>query len=161
MVDGWLVILNTTSVTCLLNPDYLNFPVCGWHWYFLFFFNLHLSITNKHLYCLSKLSRFMTNGFNFVKRCHHISERPVLKQRCTSTSNQRAARLTQTNGCCWRVVKGTELDSGEISVTHLQVISESVHASLTATVIIAAGWSRGSRLQCECAKQTFNATLEF
>lgn len=102
----------------------------------------------------------MTNGFNFLRRCHHISERPILKQRCTSTSNQRAARHIQTNGFCWRVVKETELDSGEISVAHLQVISESVHASLTATVLIAAGWNRGSRLQCECAKQTFNATLE-
>lgn len=73
----------------------------------------------------------------------------------------RRVRPAQTNGCCWCAVKETELDSGEISVAHLQVICESVHASLTATVIIAAGWSRGSRLQCECAKQTFNATLEF
>lgn len=128
--------------------------MCGWHWYLLFFFNLHPSIKSKHLHCLSKLSHFMTNRFNFVKQCHHVSERS------TSTSNQSAARHAQTHGCCWRAVKGTELYSGEISVAHLQVISESVHASLTATVLIAARWSHGSRLQCECAKQTFNATLE-
>ncbi len=102
----------------------------------------------------------MTNRFNFVKQCHRVSERPILKQRCTSSSNQSAARRAQTNGCCWHAVKGTELDSGEISVAHLQVISESVHASLTATVLIAARWSHGSRLQCKCAKQTFNAALE-
>lgn len=122
---------------------------------FLVFLNLHLSIMSKHLHCLSKLSRFMTNGFHFVRRCHHISDRPILKRRCSSTSNRHAARHVQTNGFCWRVVKGTELDSGEISVAHLQDISESVHASLTATVLIAAGWSHGSRLRCECSKETF------